>query len=444
MSDTLRFDWEWLAYPELPAEEAVTFADLTIRLNDKAMTRLYDVAAKTERDNLFAAAYPLAQFLAENWWRIRWEPAPASLSNAGPQWRLAHNIAAAGAGYVWPNITFHGDGERMFMHVGPHTSESSAVQFVSEGNGVLDAAMFEAETDRFMEGVLARLQACGHPETELEQLWRAVQAERSSNEDCERRRLEAMAGFDPDEAPEAMLDELLQLEQRLGVSAIRELAAASRANTLDHVRILEEALCARGLRYQVPDTSRMRIEWPAPPWRRAVEVARAARQAWGLNDGPLDNTQLAAIVDLPRDQLDSSAPEAVPYSASLRGGEEGDRLVFRTGHRHGRRFAIGRLMGDAFYSPGEGGALAAATDARTGRQKFQRAFAQELLCPFEALSDFLNLGQDWDASDDTPPPNEDRIEEAAEYFDVSPVLVQSTLVNHNVLPRDVLEITDAA
>lgn len=440
MTDVLRFDWEWLAYPELPPEETATFAELTVRLNDKAMTRLYDVAAKTERDGLFAAAYPLALFLAENWWRLRWEPAPASLSRAGPKWRMAHSIAAAGAGYVWPNITFHGDGERMFMEAGPHASESSAVQFVLQGHGEFDAGAFEAEVDRFMEGVLARLKACEQPDTELADLWRAVQAERSSDEAFERRRLEAMAGFDPDAAPDTMLDELLRLEQRLGASAIRELAAASRHNTLGHIQALEEALRASGLRYQVPDVDRMHREGAAPPWQRAVETARAARRTWGLGDGPLDNTQLAAIVDLPREQLEPAAPENVPYSASLNEGEEGARLVFRTGHRHGRRFALGRLMGDAFYAPGEGRILATATDARTGRQKFQRAFAQELLCPFEALREFLGLREEVDAGDDTNAPNEDRIEDAAEYFDVSPRVVQSTLVNRNILPRDTLEM----
>lgn len=444
MSDTLRFDWEWLAYPELPAEEAATFADLTIRLNDKALTRLYDVAARTERDGLFAAAYPLALFLAENWWRLRWEPAPASLSSATPHWRLAHSIAAAGAGYVWPNITFHSDGERIFVHAGPHNSESSAVQFVSRAQGVLDAREFEAEIDHFLGGVVARLQAWGQPETELAQLWQTVQAERTDDQASERRRLEAMAGLDPDAAPEELLDELLQLEQRLGPSAIRELVAASQRNTPKDVQTLEQALRERGVQYRAPEAVQSPIEAAAPPWKRAIETARAARRAWGLTEGPLDNASLAAIVDIPPDQLDSMAPEAVPYSASLHTGEEDNRLVFRTGHRHGRRFAIGRLMGDAFYSPGEGRTLAAATDARTGRQKFQRAFAQELLCPFDALSEFLGYPGRPEGPAEANPPNEDRIEEAADYFDVSPMLVQNTLVNHNVLPRDALEMTDAA
>lgn len=104
-------------------------------------------------------------------------------------------------------------------------------------------------------------------------------------------------------------------------------------------------------------------------------------------------------------------------------------------------------MGDALYAPDEGRSLATATDARTGRQKFQRAFAQELLCPFDALSEFLDLREEadaLDAHDDTNPPNEDRIEEAADYFDVSPRVVQSMLVNHRVLPCDVLEPSDAA
>ncbi len=445
MSEALRFDWEWLAYPELPAEEAATFANLAIYLNDQPMTRLYDVQAKTERDRLFAAAYPLALFLAENWWRLRWEPAPATRpANAPPKWRLAHSLAATGAGYVWPSITFHGDGERIFVDYGPHTSASSTVQFVTQGHGALDAEAFEAEVDRFLEGVLARLEACDLPESELKQLWQTVQAERASSEDGELRRLEAMAGFDPDEAPEGLLEQLLQLEQRLGTPAIRELVAASRQKAIAHVAALEEALQERGIPYQIPDTEGIHRGPSAfsqplsarqlPPWRRAIDTAQMARRTWGLGDGPLDNGMLAAIADMPPESLESGSADTVPYSATRAADDHGGRIVFRTGHRHGRRFALGRLLGDLLYSPREPLTLAAATDARTGRQKFQRAFAQELLCPFAALSEFLDLREGSDDLEDSTAPNEDRIEEAAAHFDVSPVVIEHTLVNNNVYP----------
>lgn len=442
MSEPLRFDWEWLAYPELPAEEAATFAALIIRCNGKPATRLFDVQAQTIRDGLFAAAYPLALFLAENWWRLLWEPAPEQ-TPAQPQWRLAHSIAAAGSGYIWPNITLYGDGERVFAQVGPHQSTSSSVKFVSEFLHSFSIPEFEAAVDPFLAGVLARLEARGQPDTELKQIWQAVQMERRDVAQAEWRRLEAMAGYDPGAAPDAFLLNLMRLEQRLGTAAVHELVSASRARALSDVQALEAVIQSRGTPYRVPDKRGLVSEDPGAvpassqgvphqPWRRATETARALRRTWGLAGQPVDDATLARFLDMDPDRLESCSNIAVPYSAALLQDVEG-RLVVRSGHRHGRRFALGRLLGDAFFSA-EPVVLTMATDARTSRQQFQRAFSQEFLCPFDALCDFLGIPVGGDGvMDEDRVPNEDRIEDAAEYFQVSPVLVQRTLINNHIL-----------
>ena len=66
------------------------------------------------------------------------------------------------------------------------------------------------------------------------------------------------------------------------------------------------------------------------------------------------------------------------------------------------------------------------TRASTARQKFQRAFAQEFLCPTEELKDFL----------EGTPMGDDDINEAAAYFEVSPLTIKRTLVNKGCLERD--------
>ena len=70
--------------------------------------------------------------------------------------------------------------------------------------------------------------------------------------------------------------------------------------------------------------------------------------------------------------------------------------------------------------------LLPATMAKTSRQKFQRAFAQEFLCPVEALIQTIG----------TSHPEDEEIEAAAKHFHVSPLLVRTTLVNHQILTRD--------
>jgi Zn-dependent peptidase ImmA (M78 family) len=67
----------------------------------------------------------------------------------------------------------------------------------------------------------------------------------------------------------------------------------------------------------------------------------------------------------------------------------------------------------------------------TYRQKLQRAFAGEFLCPFEALEKTL----DGDTSDDA-------IHEAAQHFNVADITVRTLLVNHRVIDRDSLDDFD--
>jgi Zn-dependent peptidase ImmA (M78 family) len=73
-----------------------------------------------------------------------------------------------------------------------------------------------------------------------------------------------------------------------------------------------------------------------------------------------------------------------------------------------------------------------ATDAKTARQKMQRAFAIEFLCPIQSLTAFL----DGDFSSDAT-------EEAAEHFGVSHTAVETHLVNNCLLSPEVLRDHDS-
>jgi hypothetical protein len=91
-----------------------------------------------------------------------------------------------------------------------------------------------------------------------------------------------------------------------------------------------------------------------------------------------------------------------------------------------------RLVADHIAAPHDD-RLLPATAAKTDRQKFQRGFAQEFLLPFDEL--YRLLGE--------PRPGESEIsdsdiEDVAEEYDVSPLLVRTVLVNKGLLPRDLL------
>lgn len=84
--------------------------------------------------------------------------------------------------------------------------------------------------------------------------------------------------------------------------------------------------------------------------------------------------------------------------------------------------ASARFLGEYLRPPDETERWLASTDLSTSRQKYQRAFAAELLCPLDSLLSFL----DGDLSSYA-------IEEAAANFDVSEQVVTNLLLNNGVI-----------
>lgn len=109
------------------------------------------------------------------------------------------------------------------------------------------------------------------------------------------------------------------------------------------------------------------------------------------------------------------------------GDNENLRATLTSPHEVSRRFALLRIVADHLYSP-VSDHLLPSTKAKTARQKFQRTFAQEFLCPSQALFEFL--GKDF---------SDERFEDAASYFSVSPLLVKTTLANKGLLHRDEIQ-----
>jgi Zn-dependent peptidase ImmA (M78 family) len=119
------------------------------------------------------------------------------------------------------------------------------------------------------------------------------------------------------------------------------------------------------------------------------------------------------------------APNEVPLGLAVRhNGSDNLRLIFRKMNRMARRFEAARFLADHLLAPAKDHWLPV-TDSKTARQKAQRAFAVEFLCPIEELKAFL----DGDFSSD------DAIDGAGEYFGVSALAIRSHLANNGLTPR---------
>jgi hypothetical protein len=435
MSEHLEFQWEWLTPFDSGSLEGLTFSDMKIFVGERPATELEDFGARTIRKGMYVSAYPLALFLATNWWRLRWEPKPL---HKDAEWRMCHCLPAIGEGYVWPDMTFASDGDGVLVTVcRSDQSRTSPVRYIADFSTWVPAASFENGVRQCVEGVLSRLEAVGMGETDLAGVWDEVRAENSDAGTSRLRKIEALAGYDPDEAPESFIRDLLGVEAEVGPAAVQELAAASKSRALSDLKLLQESLQNQGVEFQIADFKRLISEVQIgkasiSPWKRAYVAANEVRTVWGLGEKPIPNSRLAELFGVQQRVLESdpgpgSALQA-PYSASIGDMENDDsRIILNRRPVTSRRFAACRLLGDRLLGS-DAGRLSAATDAGTSRQKFQRAFASGLLCPFDALMDVLGKAA----------PSDDDIEDAAAHFQVSPRLVYTTLVNHHVLPREIM------
>lgn len=162
-----------------------------------------------------------------------------------------------------------------------------------------------------------------------------------------------------------------------------------------------------------------------PPWERGWSLARSLRVQVAAAEGVITDQTLGELLGLPTHIISNDSPTVRrPLGLAVRSGASGGaRLLFRKRHPRGRRFEAGRFLVDHFLNPAVEEHWLPETDAKTVRQKTQRAFAAELLVPIASLQDKL----DGDYS-------EDSIEDAAEYFNVSPFLVRSHLANNGAIP----------
>ena len=425
-----------------PPRTMRTLGELGIYVDQRGLIQALDRETNDLRERARLSAYKLAEWLVWNWWRLRWEP---SRRPAAPElsWSQAHDLASIGGGWLWPNITIESDGSRVALIARPsEVVQTEPLYHTAKGVVILPAQIFEQSVDEFIGSVLDRLHTCSLGDTDIHSTWKDLIIEREDPELSLYRRLEAYLGYDPDEAPSELIGRLVTEGNSLGLQAVSEVVADNHQAVLN----LRDAAQEVGFDFCPSDGMQkfegdlrfgddaQRISAPShakppsqiPAWKVGVEAARALRERERLGESLIPNPRLAKLYGA-SEQVFSRWSIVGNLSFSLDTQDQATgRLVLRPRSRYGRRFDVARLLGDRLLTD-YGERLHPATRVNTYRQKMQRAFAAELLCPLHSLLDFL----DKDFS-------EERRQDAAERYKVSPLLVTTMLANNGYLNREEL------
>jgi len=265
--------------------------------------------------------------------------------------------------------------------------------------------------------------------------WNKILQEEKDEKLYRLRKYEALLGMEPGMATEGTIDFIREKSYKTGRGAIEEMMATFRREVTKGIEQAEKlAKKAQPFELEVPGSFREHLQKYSferlEPWQKAEKVAEFIRKKWGIVDGPISNKYLAETCGLPVKYLiEDFQIESFPGSIGFNGNGSGATAVYLDKNWiTGRRFALARIIGDVFYTSEEDDHWFPATDVKTVRQKFQRAFAQEFLCPYREIESFFGKKQY----------TEDNIEELANIFQVSPLCVKTTLVNRGKLGREVL------
>jgi hypothetical protein len=329
----------------------------------------------------------------------------------------------------------YGVGKRVvFAPISVTVETGGPVEYLPVPVTILPASSYEDGVDDFFQKVIGTC-AQAQDGLALASLVRQLIAERRDRDLAAWRRLEARLGYDPDAAPEGLIDRLSAHEELVGSDAVEEAAvgcpgiyapavleqaiAASRHST---VNVELEAASAAAESADLTDDLRR------PIWMVAEDAAAGLRRAVGRPNGPLLNKSLSDILAISWENVRSAPATAhnLPYGARLRGDGTVDQIALQTRSAQNRRFELARILGDAVWS--DHSRFGIVSRGKTDRQKFQRAFAQSLLCPFEDLRNYVDLAG----------PSDHQITSAAQRYHVHKGVVTTLLVNKGFLPRETL------
>lgn len=412
-------------------EEKTTFGQFSVEVNDVVASEGVTFGSNELLLGPYAPAYHVADWLVRNWWRLAYEPLlNDDLENTTMDWDLAHWMSSIGEGYVWPNILLVSDGLRVTVKtVASQDSDGRAFRYLGpDKTHVITLDRYQQAVRSFVTEVLELARDGSNVvRTDLEDHWEKLQDQIDSKEESTWCRLEAMLGFDPGEADRKSIHQSIEDMKTLGNEAVAELAADAntRQNSISSASDIANAAKKVGFNGRIDDGIDIQLRdnihsWgESDAWRIGVATAHAVRQSEGLNGQPIDDTRLANMAGTSKNVISAKSRSTDKLSFLMADDSGKFRIAMRSRRETGRRFDVARLIADRLFDNGIDDPLSPATQAYTYRQKAQRAFAAELLAPYDALEDFLNGDR-----------TEDRCTEAAEYFDVSTDLINASIQNN--------------
>ena len=151
------FNTEWLNGEGIRgAELSATLASLRVDVHGQLVTRVSDQRARTVRDFVDVPLYPLAEWLAANWWFLVYEFENAA-KNGDPDFNRRHSLGKNTEGYAYPDLVVKRWGSRTSISWGSAPSPWTKVEFLDRGQAFVDREEFRQVCADLIDRVIRRL-----------------------------------------------------------------------------------------------------------------------------------------------------------------------------------------------------------------------------------------------------------------------------------------------
>jgi hypothetical protein len=418
----LKFAYEWERGDGVVAPElAATWARLELWVGENCVTQVEDAETGSARRSIYVPLYPVAEWIAFNWWLLKANVRPATfvtsasslLRHRGASWMKSHNLRAAGDGFVWPNLLILPEGRstRLVWHADRPAAATTPVRYLVGGEATLGSEMTTHVLAEVV--VLTRLDERGVAESPLAEEWRAIlDADDDERDFCT---AAARLGIDPycvdPELSELIVEAADRLDNQLLPDFLDSVSLRKIGTGLDWLQNGSKLI--RGLKLAPdPRLAALRAEvgrrgsvTTEMPWTTGWSQAQLVRDVVGLS--PADPFEFGDMIHLKKKMHDDQALQALGGLTETGGAA---LVLRRPSKKVASRFASARALWHLAHDPSPDRFLL--TTSHADRQRVERAFAAELLAPAQGVRQLV--------SDDCGVVAFEDLEDVAEQFVVSP------------------------
>lgn len=193
-------------------ELRATWASLLIEIDGAVVTAVADQGARSTRSRINLPLYPLAEWLASNWWCLQYECESPQRKSHGRYWQR-HNLRYGREGFAFPDLLIVPTGGRFDVRWEPPPDQAAGVRFLRSGQAFVDSAELIGQLQSFVSTVVRRLELEGIGGTVLQAEWAAIQG--VDAEELEFCRAASLLGLDPYSATEEQAGRILSAHERL-------------------------------------------------------------------------------------------------------------------------------------------------------------------------------------------------------------------------------------